>query len=338
MERLRILVASSSEHLVIAMRVVALLNSPDATGHGTNTILEAHPWTDTTFTFGRTYIESLELELDRADFAVVILSASDVGWVRGQRVNLPRDNVIFEYGLFAGRLGRDRCLFFIDASSQTRVASDLSGVKEVDFVTGSDTDDGGPRDLAARCREVAVQIVRLGGRYKPSADTRALQTDRWRVANAIGGCWWSFRYWDRRRLGLVTLTPDETGPTLSVSGRAFAPDAPSKVAEMWDSVASALIRDKQKWILYYVWAGTFPSSPNQHFTGTSEYEFPDNVDYDAGRGHILEANLGDLSATQEKALELRRCTKAELHTMKNEGVQEKAELLQRLLVSWHQSV
>ena len=44
--------------------------------------------------------------LDQFDFAVMILSPDDMTESRDQSYASPRDNVLFELGLFMGRLGR----------------------------------------------------------------------------------------------------------------------------------------------------------------------------------------------------------------------------------------
>lgn len=97
-EKLRVFVASSSEQLGVAAEIAQSINRSKA--------FHAQPWDKEVFEFSKTYIESLEQELDRADFAIVVLTADDAGNVRGRKVSLPRDNVIFELGLFAGCRGR----------------------------------------------------------------------------------------------------------------------------------------------------------------------------------------------------------------------------------------
>ena len=59
---------------------------------------------------GRTIIEKLENH-DRVGFAVALLTPDDIGGLQGQGKKLKpraRQNVIFEFGYFTGRLGRER--------------------------------------------------------------------------------------------------------------------------------------------------------------------------------------------------------------------------------------
>ena len=59
---------------------------------------------------GRTIIEKLE-EHAQVGFAIALLTPDDVGGLREQKDNLKpraRQNVIFEFGYFTGRLGRKR--------------------------------------------------------------------------------------------------------------------------------------------------------------------------------------------------------------------------------------
>lgn len=59
---------------------------------------------------GRTIIEKFEEHAD-VRFAVVLLTPDDVGAVKDRKSDLlprARQNVVFEFGYFIGRLGRDR--------------------------------------------------------------------------------------------------------------------------------------------------------------------------------------------------------------------------------------
>ena len=99
-----VFIASSSEALNIVNTVHKLLNVALA---GT---AEVRPW-PSTFQLTMAYIESLEHLLDTSDFAIVVLTPDDKTKSRDNERWSPRDNVIFESGLFFGRLGRRRCFY-----------------------------------------------------------------------------------------------------------------------------------------------------------------------------------------------------------------------------------
>jgi len=76
---------------------------------------------------GRTIIEKFE---DYADvgFAVVLLTSDDLGKAKADASLNPRarQNVVFEFGYFIGRLGRNRvCALYVDG---VEIPSDYSGV------------------------------------------------------------------------------------------------------------------------------------------------------------------------------------------------------------------
>jgi len=77
---------------------------------------------------GRTLIEKFETYAD-VGFAVVLLTADDVGAAVGQRDDLQpraRQNVIFELGFFVGKLGRRRvCAVY---QRGVEILSDFQGV------------------------------------------------------------------------------------------------------------------------------------------------------------------------------------------------------------------
>ncbi|CAH1201358.1 hypothetical protein NTGBS_440060 [Candidatus Nitrotoga sp. BS] len=62
--------------------------------------------------------------------AVFIFAEDDKAWYRGDGVYLPRDNVLIEYGLFAGRLGAGRSIVAVHKSPKQ--PADLLGIIYVD--------------------------------------------------------------------------------------------------------------------------------------------------------------------------------------------------------------
>jgi predicted nucleotide-binding protein len=65
-------------------------------------------WSEGVFGIGKNYLESLTAALSNYEFAILVLTPDDEAWVRGSDVRLPRDNVLFELGLFTGQYGRKR--------------------------------------------------------------------------------------------------------------------------------------------------------------------------------------------------------------------------------------
>ena len=92
----RIFIASSSENLHVVHALCAVL------GRTRKKTFRIDPaaWDQGTFKLSATYIESLEEEMDKADFSVLVLTPNDVTRIRDEEVLTPRDNVLFELGLF----------------------------------------------------------------------------------------------------------------------------------------------------------------------------------------------------------------------------------------------
>jgi predicted nucleotide-binding protein len=65
------------------------------------------PWWDA-FTPGRTLLEDLDAIGDRVDAALMLFSPETDSSVRGKTVQVPNQNVLFEFGYFYGRLGAAR--------------------------------------------------------------------------------------------------------------------------------------------------------------------------------------------------------------------------------------
>ena len=85
-------------------------------------------WKDSVFGPGSGALESLFQVLEQFDFAVMVLSADDLIESRGTEYHSPRDNVLFELGLFMGRLGRNRVFILHEQSENLKLPSDLAGI------------------------------------------------------------------------------------------------------------------------------------------------------------------------------------------------------------------
>jgi hypothetical protein len=66
--------------------------------------------------------------LEQFDFAVMVLSPDDLIETRGQSYASPRDNVLFELGLFMGKIGRSRVFIVHEEDANVKLPSDLAGI------------------------------------------------------------------------------------------------------------------------------------------------------------------------------------------------------------------
>lgn len=119
-------------------------------------------WTDGVFKPSQGTMESLEGKLEVSDFAVAIFSADDKVISRGEEKVAPRDNTVFELGLFGGAIGRSRSFFAVQAGVDLKIPSDLAGITSLRFFLAED--ENGIPDVAEACAQVHERIQALGPR------------------------------------------------------------------------------------------------------------------------------------------------------------------------------
>ncbi|MFO1113447.1 MAG: nucleotide-binding protein [Rhodospirillales bacterium] len=85
-------------------------------------------WTNKLFTPGSYPLDILENKLKKSSFAVLIASPDDEITKRGATLSAMRDNILFEFGLFAGALGRRRAFFICPSNPPIGLPSDLFGI------------------------------------------------------------------------------------------------------------------------------------------------------------------------------------------------------------------
>ena len=123
-EKIRVFIISSAEGLDVARKI------QDALAHDGFIV---RLWTDDVFKVASYAIESLETELNDSDFAVAVAHSDDMTLFRGLDWPAPRDNVVFELGLFMGRLGRKRAILMEPREDKVKLPSDLSGITTIPY-------------------------------------------------------------------------------------------------------------------------------------------------------------------------------------------------------------
>ena len=107
-------------------------------------------------------IEDLLAQIDTSDFAAFVFGTNDKVISRKEEHHAPRDNIVFELGLFMGRLGRNRAYIIKEHKSNLKIPTDLLGVIPITYV-GDPTQDSSTV-LAPVCSELRKVIKEVGVR------------------------------------------------------------------------------------------------------------------------------------------------------------------------------
>ncbi len=219
---------------------------------GLEDVAQVEPWT-TSFNPGTTTLGRL-LELTReVDFAAFVFAHDD--WTTnsppasgdpGSGQAAPRDNVVFEAGLFGAALGMRRT--FILHASGAKLPSDLLGLTCVRY---------GDAITAAEMRVVNQKL------------RKAIENE-WGAAR-IEGMWWQFSMTqltseEPSAVSLLRISRDREG-ALELAGRSWQEDG-TLSARYWSEAVKA--RKDPPGIFYY-WNGERPRHPNApQLYGTGE--------------------------------------------------------------------
>jgi hypothetical protein len=225
---------------------------------GLEDVARVEPWT-TSFNPGTTTLERLLELTHEVDFAAFVFAQDDwtahtppasplpgAGSDLGSGQASPRDNVVFEAGLFGGTLGMRRT--FILHASGSKLPSDLLGLTCVRY---------GEATTAAEMRAVNQKL------------RKAIENEG-RVAR-IEGLWWQFSLTERTALepsavSLLRISRDRDG-ALAVVGRGWQEDGSLSV-RYW---SEAVKERKDPSGVFYYWNGERPLDPNAHdLYGTGE--------------------------------------------------------------------
>jgi hypothetical protein len=148
---------------------------------------EVTVWNEGFFSVGGTFIDSLVNALPRFDFAAIVLTPDDLVTSRDVTVFGPRDNAVFELGLFMGRLGRSRTFVIRPAGADLKLPSDLAGLTAA-LYDWPRTDGNFQAAVGAACDSIRGIIRSLGFiETRVTHQIRAVQDEQERQRADIDG-------------------------------------------------------------------------------------------------------------------------------------------------------
>ena len=278
---------------------------------GLQDIADVEPWT-TVFNPGVSTLDRL-VELTReVDFAAFVFARDD--WtttgaspdaVPGEAS--PRDNVVFEAGLFGGALGIRRT--FILHAHGSKLPSDLLGLTCVRY---------DPATSAAEVRTINQKL------------RKAIETEGRR--GPVEGLWWQLSLTMRTEdepsaVSLLRISRDRDGD-LNVNGRSWQEDG-TLSARYWSEAAKE--RRDPAGILYF-WKGERPRHPNApqlEGTGAITVEGADRA-----TGYWTTRSDRDPDLNARTAGVYLRADPSDLQVLDGASEVERAELIGQRLREW----
>lgn len=147
-------IGSSVEGLPVAREIVNGLKHDD---------IIARAWSNPgVFDPGGVTLDVLLKEVESCDFAAFVFGPDDKVASRDEEYTAPRDNVIFEMGLFLGSLNRNRTYIIKDHASHIKIPSDLLGITPITYVSKAGQDLAST--LSTVCNDLCSKIEKEGVR------------------------------------------------------------------------------------------------------------------------------------------------------------------------------
>jgi hypothetical protein len=279
-----------------------------AIARGLADVADVESWT-TTFNPGRSTLDRLVELSQEVDFAAFVFAQDD--WTTtdaapsGQAS--PRDNVVFEAGLFGGALGIRRT--FILHANGSKLPTDLLGLTSVRY---------DPDSSAAEVRAINQKL------------RKAIEAEGRR--GAIEGLWWqlSLTMRTQEEPSAVSLLRVERGRDggLSVMGRGWQEDG-TLSSRYWSEAAKE--RTDPSSVFYY-WRGERPRDPNApQLEGTGEIRV-DGVD--RATGYWTTRSDRDPALNARTAGIYLRAEPSDLEVLDAGSEEERSELIGQRLREW----
>jgi len=298
MNRPRIFLGSSGEQTKLLQAIT----------RGLEDVADVEPWT-TTFNPGRSTLDRLVELSQEVDFAAFVFARDD--WTATDASQLgqasPRDNVVFEAGLFGGALGIRRT--FILHAHGSKLPTDLLGLTSVRY------DPAGGDDEVRAINQKLRKAIETEGRR-----------------GSVEGLWWQLSLTMRTEdepsaVSLLRIARDRDGG-LTVNGRSWQEDGMLS-ARYWSEAAKEH-RDPAG--LFYYWKGERPRDPNApQLEGTGEIRVESA---ERATGYFVTRSDRDPAFSFRTAGIYVRAEPSDLEVLDGGSAEERAELIAQRLREW----
>ena len=280
---------------------------------GLEEVAHVDPWT-TSFNPGTTTLDRLVELAHEVDFAAFVFARDD--WTStgspaspatdtGQAS--PRDNVVFEAGLFGGVLGMRRTIIL--HAHDAKLPSDLLGLTCIRY---------GDATTPAE-----VKVINQKLRKAIEAEGRVARID---------GLWWQFSLtelssFEPSAVGVVRISRDRDG-ALELHGQSWQQDG--RLSARWSCEASK--ERKEPSGVFYYWRGERPRDPNaSQLEGTGEILLESA---DRASGYFTTRSNAPAGASARTAGVYWRGQPGDMSLLDGSDEQRRAELIAERLAQW----
>lgn len=153
----KLFIASSGERVELAYAAQSELERD----------MEVTVWSQGVFSISKSTFGSLVDQLESSDFGLFIFGPDDIAHIRNEQVSVVRDNVLFELGMFVGKLGIDHCFILVPRGiDDLRLPTDLAGINP-GYFDADRQDSNMQAALGPACHQIRLAVRRVA----PDAST-----------------------------------------------------------------------------------------------------------------------------------------------------------------------
>lgn len=148
-KKAKIFIGSSTEGLTVARKIQSELSFD----------FEIVIWNQGIFDkLGLSFLEILEQTVNTFDYGIFVFTPDDKIESKGQTKSIARDNVIFELGMFIGKLSRKKAFLVYTQKSDMHILSDFSGITMANY---DPTTSNLQAALGPVCESIRVSIGQI---------------------------------------------------------------------------------------------------------------------------------------------------------------------------------
>jgi hypothetical protein len=159
----KLFIGSSKKNIEITKILANALESDNA--------IQVKVWDEDVFGLNEGFLETLLETIKEYEFAAFVLAGDDITTSNDESKPSPRDNVLFESGLFMGALGSNNVFLIYDQAIEVKIPSDFAGITLASY-DGNRINEGeaavrnASYQIRKKIREQSKRFPNLCGKWK----------------------------------------------------------------------------------------------------------------------------------------------------------------------------
>lgn len=181
--------------------------------------------------YGKSILEAIQSESVKCDYAIFVIDGTDEVKIKGKKMPVARDNVIFEYGIFISKIGPRNCFFLVNekqkGKNKVRIPTDFAGhIHPTAYFNGEDNDRSLSEFIKLLTKHIETDRRKLCGKNRWQEEHKWPEKINWNTFSKGCRLLWEEIARNNFKPELIICTPDASSVVTGILQQRYYTNKP----------------------------------------------------------------------------------------------------------------